>query len=651
MKFNIQRKFAAATVIQVIFIVLLFVSLFYLKSSLDQTYQAKVEYTQEINKVKEFTLKVKAYFNKNIGLRDLRDHYSSLKRSISNQQALEKTNDIWTQVNEIEDLRTSNQQVETQVMKLSDQSIKASSDFISRMSQKLADPEARQQVSTIERLVIAGANQNNIFYSSVKEYFLKLKEDMSKGQQLLSLLKKGIQNAKRDEKRLANTPYAVLPKRALEANKKIQSLTTNYVNNVNTINELENNIDQNGDDLFGMLNQKDIENTELIFDSMFSTIRNIFILLLVISVALIALNGNIASLIRDFLNQMGGAISKMADGELNINISEKLKQRKDELGEFSVKTEKTLKNFMEVVQNVKNASTHILSAGNQLNSSSQQLSQGASEQASSVQEVSSSMEEMASNIQQNTDNANKTEQITSEASQSMGKMGDAGKKSLTSIREIADKINIINDIAFQTNILALNAAVEAARAGEYGKGFAVVASEVRKLAERSKTAADEIVELANSSVAVTKESDELIDKLVPEMEQVAQLIREINAASQEQNSGANQVNNAIQELNNVTQQNAASSEELATSAQELAGQADQMNEIIGFFKTGVERSAVVSTKDRPENKSTPKSTNTKSEPEEGTKQIKPGNTGKNHNKNGIDSNLKNSRDDEEFEKY
>src|SRR6056297_1170692 len=170
----------------------------------------------------------------------------------------------------------------------------------------------------------------------------------------------------------------------------------------------------------------------------------------------------------------------------------------------------------------------------------------------------------------------------------MDKMGQAGKKSLKSIQEIADKITIINDIAFQTNILALNAAVEAARGGEYGKGFAVVAAEVRKLAERSKTAADEIVELANSSVEVTKESDQLIDNLVPEIEKVAKLIQEINAASQEQNSGTDQINNAVQQLNQVTQQNAASSEELATSAEEMAGQADQLKETISYFRTGDE---------------------------------------------------------------
>jgi methyl-accepting chemotaxis protein len=219
-----------------------------------------------------------------------------------------------------------------------------------------------------------------------------------------------------------------------------------------------------------------------------------------------------------------------------------------------------------------------------LQSTAEQISQGANEQAASVEEVSATMEEISSNIAQNSDNAQQTEKISEASANGIQKVAVSSKQSLESISTISQKITIINDIAFQTNILALNAAVEAARAGEHGKGFAVVAAEVRKLAERSKLAADEIVSLSQKSVSVTQESGLLMEKLLPEIAKTAQLVQEISAASMEQSNGANQVNGAIQQLNSITQQNASSSEELSSSAEELANQAETLLDLVSFFK-------------------------------------------------------------------
>ncbi|MDD2564420.1 MAG: methyl-accepting chemotaxis protein [Salinivirgaceae bacterium] len=274
----------------------------------------------------------------------------------------------------------------------------------------------------------------------------------------------------------------------------------------------------------------------------------------------------------------------IAEGDLTIQADKDALDRKDEIGQLANSLQNMADKLKDVIGNVMTGSDNIATAGLQMSSGSQQLSQGANEQASSAEEVSSSMEQMAANIHQNTDNAKEADKISQLIQNGVQNVGAAATESLTSIKDIADKIKIINDIASQTNILALNAAIEAARAGEHGRGFAVVASEVRKLAERSKMAADEIVTLASVSVDLTQNASNLMGELVPEIEKSSKLIQEIAAASVEQNSGAEQVNSAIQQLNQVTQQNAAASEEIATNSEELSSQADQLKDIIGYFK-------------------------------------------------------------------
>jgi methyl-accepting chemotaxis protein len=195
------------------------------------------------------------------------------------------------------------------------------------------------------------------------------------------------------------------------------------------------------------------------------------------------------------------------------------------------------------------------------------------------------MEEMASSIQQNADNAKQTDKIAAKSADDANNSGHAVAKTVAAMKEIAEKINIIEEIARKTDLLALNAAVEAARAGEHGKGFAVVASEVRKLAERSQTAAAEISRLTAEGVTVAGTAGDMLIKLVPDIRRTAELVQEINASCSEQNTGANQVNKAIQQLDQVIQQNASASEEMASTAEELSSQSEQLQSTIAFFKT------------------------------------------------------------------
>jgi methyl-accepting chemotaxis protein len=271
----------------------------------------------------------------------------------------------------------------------------------------------------------------------------------------------------------------------------------------------------------------------------------------------------------------------IAAGDLiqNIDIDQN-----DEVGQLAKALQQMVQQLREIIAAVFTGADNIAAASGQMSSTSQQVSQGASEQASSVEEVSASMEEMGANIQQNTDNSQQTEKIALKSTEAVRNGNEASQKSAVSMKEIADKIKIINDIAFQTNILALNAAVEAARAGEHGRGFAVVAAEVRKLAERSATAATEIDAKSKLGIDIADKASKLLTDIVPEIEKTSMLVQEITAASNEMTNGAKQVNKALQQLTDVTQQNAAAAEEMATGAEELSSQAEQLKDVVGFFK-------------------------------------------------------------------
>jgi len=274
---------------------------------------------------------------------------------------------------------------------------------------------------------------------------------------------------------------------------------------------------------------------------------------------------------------------QIAGGNLTATIKI---DRQDEMGELAEMLNKMQDQLHKTISSIQTAVQHIADASSQMSQTSQNISQGSSEQASSAEEISASMQQMSASIAQNTSNAQRTEEIAGQATSKM-KTGSSNVIEVTAaIKEIAEKITIIGDIAYQTNILSLNAAVEAARAGEYGKGFAVVADEVKKLAERSQDAATEIDKVSGAGVSLAEESRELFNLIVPQIEDTLKLVQEITAASLEQNSGAEQVNESIQQFNQVIQQNAAAAEEMATNAEELASQADFLTDMLSFFNTG-----------------------------------------------------------------
>ena len=287
------------------------------------------------------------------------------------------------------------------------------------------------------------------------------------------------------------------------------------------------------------------------------------------------------------MNDITAAAEEISNGNLTVAIRERSPQDK-----LMQALSAMVDGLTRTVSDIRSIAGEVAAASQSISTASVQVSKGASNQAAAAEEASSSMEQMVSNIKQNADNAQQTDKIANKSAKDAQESGKSVLEAVAAMKEIANKISIIEEIARQTNLLALNAAIEAARAGEHGKGFAVVAAEVRKLAERSQKAAGEINQLSATTLKVSEKSGEMLDKLVPDIQRTAELVQEISAASKEQDTGAEQINKALQQLEKVIQQNASASEEMASTTEELSGQSEQLVSALSFFHTGDDDSAL-----------------------------------------------------------
>ena len=330
--------------------------------------------------------------------------------------------------------------------------------------------------------------------------------------------------------------------------------------------------------------QKDAEKAHEEARAVFSqtTLTLLFITLVAIGVGIL-LALLIGQGVAGPVGEAARVVDEVSRGNLEVHIATR---QNDEIGRLLNSMGNMVSKLRTTVAEVQASSNSLAQASGQVSSTSQTLSQGTSEQAASVEETTSSLEQMNASITQNAESSREMERMAIKGATDAEESGKAVTETVTAMRAIAKKITIIEEIAYQTNLLALNAAIEAARAGEHGRGFAVVATEVRKLAERSQSAANEISELSKASVDVAERSGQALKELVPAIRKTVDLVQNVAAASREQAAGVGQINGALSQVDQVTQRNASAAEELSSTAEEMAAQADSMRQVMAFFRTG-----------------------------------------------------------------
>lgn len=575
-KLNFKQRMLATIVAQALFLVFIFILFFTIKKNIDEHGKQQISAQKKINASVDFVFDIQKFLRNDISLNELKNKKDI---AVSEENSMSQ---IWNLVQKINSLNEQNKKIQEEIVQLTSVSINNSNKYIFDVSKKLVDLNSRKNVSRLERLVISGALVNTNSAYKIREGLNILKTDISYKKQFVPYLETLVTNSQRDIINLRGTKFAQLPVNAHKSNKRIKYITNNYIKNLEEKDQIEKQLDAGLDQLLSKLYADSFNNSQLVFNE-FNNISNLLIIVaLIISILIIVLLIHNLTQIYKQIGTTPEEIEEIADKIAQGNL-QKYNQNEGVKGVYSSIIEMN-NQIVKIIKEILYSTGNIALSTNEMKANVQQVSQGASEQAASTEEVSATMEEITANIERSKDMALTTESTVKKTAESIHESNKTMQENIEAMQKIAEKVKIINDIAFQTNILAINASIEASNAGEAGKGFSVVAREVGVLAENSKQAAIEIESLTESSVQKARSAGEVLEKILPEIEQTVTLITEVVGSSIEQFSGAQQINNSIQQLNDITQVNAAASEEIAASITELAQQTDNLKKIAAYFK-------------------------------------------------------------------
>ncbi len=575
-RLNFKQRMLSIIITQAVFLVFIFILFFLARGNLKGFVDKQMKFQDNINNTVDLIFDIQNFLRGKLDY----DQLEKLKAETSVDN--KSVRDILELVKIIQGYNVENTRIRNEILDLTAKSIDNSNTYIFNISQKLADINQRKNISVIERLVIGGALTNTNSAYKIREGVYKLDNDLTYKEEFLPFLETLIVNNQEDIKNLKGTVFENLSVQAYQSNTRIKKLSAKYIENLEKNNKLITQINNDLDNFLSQLNKQTFSYTKTVFNKL----ENISSILLAVTLfasilIIIMLIYNLLQIYKQIgttPDQIESIANEIAKGNLRDYIE--IKNTKGVYRSIIEMNNRIVKIIKEILYSTGN----IALSTNEMKANVQQVSQGASEQAASTEEVSATMEEITANIERSKDMALTTESTVKKTAEGILKSNKTMSENIEAMQKIAEKVKIINDIAFQTNILAINASIEASNAGEAGKGFSVVAREVGVLAENSKQAAIEIEALSESSVQKAQAAGEILEQMLPEIEHTVSLITEVVGSSIEQFSGAKQINSSIQQLNDITQVNAAASEEISASIIELAQQTENLKKIASYFK-------------------------------------------------------------------